>query len=151
MAKRVEKNQCGLELLMSGICEDTPQCIKITSKRLWKIMPKHISRIFQLLLNGKANQTEAWIQRSQEEIIESQRVYFHLILYCCLLAGICEVTAATSILRQRPIHCCCSVRQFTVCWAREEEVGINLPTHHDSFWCAPGSFTPLPVKLRLAA
>ena len=70
---------------------------------------------FPTLVNGKANQTEAWIQRSQEEIIESQRVYFHLILYCCLLAGICEVTAATSILRQRPIHCCCSVRQFTVC------------------------------------
>ena len=145
--KRVAKKiQVWAELLMSGICEDTLQCInypkmtfKYSSKLTWK------NKMFFHVWKSKANQTEVWIQRSFEYLIKrnnwvkmpffkSKRVNFPLIIYCWNRAWHLWSHGSKHLFSGRPIHCCwpdSSARAVL-------QVGINLPTHHDSFWCAPG-------------
>ena len=64
--KRVEKNQVWAELLMSGICEDTQQCINYPKMTCWWYASKcfSVDMAKQNVWKSKANQTEVWIQRS---------------------------------------------------------------------------------------
>ena len=128
--KSGKKIQVWAELLMSGICEDTLQCInypKMTFKYSSSWHEKKKQNVFHVW-KSKANQTEVWIQRSFEYLIKrnnwvkmpffkSKRVNFPLIIYCWNRAWHLWSHGSKHLFSGRPIHCCwpdsCSPRTKT--------------------------------------